>query len=139
VVRLHNLRRPYYEPLVWFMMMKCCRDWSRKETTLVRYSQSHIPLKRSNFFASLKNALSVAGINLEKFSSHSFRKEWPQLQDRNGHSFKIGVATTAAKCGLSDSAIQQLGRWRSSAYKRYIRHSSSTLAMLTSSISSTPS
>lgn len=30
-----------------------------------------------------------------------------------GHSFRIGVATTARACGLNDSTIQMLGRWSS--------------------------
>ena len=38
-----------------------------------------------------------------------------------GHSFRVGAATAAAQAGLEDSTIQMLGRWRSSAYLRYIR------------------
>ena len=37
----------------------------------------------------------------------------------NGHSFRIGAATTAAECGIEDSMIQTLGRWKSSAYLAY--------------------
>ena len=39
----------------------------------------------------------------------------------NGHSFRIGAATTAAARGLEDSLTQPLGRWKSSAYLRYVR------------------
>ena len=39
----------------------------------------------------------------------------------SSHSLRIGAATTAAAAGLPDHLIQKLGRWRSGAYKSYIR------------------
>ncbi len=38
----------------------------------------------------------------------------------NGHSFRIGAATTAAAKGIEDAIIQTLGRWQSTAYLRYM-------------------
>lgn len=38
-----------------------------------------------------------------------------------GHSFRIGVATTATIKGVEDSTIQTLGRWESLAYLRFVR------------------
>lgn len=37
------------------------------------------------------------------------------------HSFRIGAASYAASLGHSETQIREMGRWRSEAFKRYIR------------------
>ena len=39
----------------------------------------------------------------------------------SGHSFRIGVAATAARQGIQNSLIKTLGRWESMAYTIYVR------------------
>ena len=56
-----------------------------------------------------------------------------------GHSFRIGAAMTAAHCGIPDSVIQTLMRWKSSAYMLYIRTPQKHLANITSTLSKSQS
>ena len=61
--------------------------------------QDNSPLSRPKLVKSLCHALIAAGIDDSNF---------------NGHSFRIGAATAAARKGLCDSLIQTLGRSKSS-------------------------
>lgn len=70
-------------------------------------------LTRDRFVDEVQRALKAVGVDSSRF---------------NGHSFRIGAATTAAARGLEDSVIKTLGRWESSAYLRYIRTPRSDLA-----------
>ena len=80
-------------------------------------------LTRERFVAKVREALAAAGINHTKYA---------------GHSFRIGAASTAARCGIADSTIQLLGRWESSAYLLYIRTPRDTLAALSTALSRSP-
>ena len=80
-------------------------------------------LSRPKLVRYLRQALKEAGIDAAPFS---------------GHSFRIGAATTAARQGLSDSLIQTLGRWKSSAFTSYIRIPPQNLASISSALISQP-
>lgn len=67
--------------------------------------ESGVPLSRPFLVNRIREALSATGYDVSLF---------------NGHSFRIGAATTAAQAGLADSSIQLLGRWKSSAFTRYL-------------------
>lgn len=75
------------------------------------------PLSRARLVDAVRSALASCGVPVGGF---------------NGHSFRIGAATTAAECGIPDSLIQTLGRWQSSAFTTYIRTPVSTVAAVSS-------
>lgn len=66
------------------------------------------PVKTGQFTQQLQQALTFCGLDSAKYKSHSFR---------------IGAASWAAERGLSDAQIRHLGRWKSDAFKLYIRQS----------------
>jgi hypothetical protein len=81
--------------------------------------QDNRVLTRELFVSSVHQALSAEGVDSQYYK---------------GHSFRIGAATTAAACGLSESLIKTLGRWSSSAYQLYIRTPPNELAKVAASL-----
>ena len=77
------------------------------------------PLSRQVLVAAVRQTLETSGLEVASF---------------NGHSFQIWAATAAAKAGLPDSTIQQLGRWQSSAFTRYLRPPVQTIAQHSQSL-----
>ena len=78
-------------------------------------------LTKERFIPIIRGALTAAGIDATKYS---------------GHSFRIGAATTAAECGIEESIIKAMGRWKSNAYQSYIRIPKDHLAKISSTIGS---
>ena len=64
------------------------------------------PISRSFFTELLSLAVRSCGLDPTKYK---------------GHSFRIGGASFAAESGLSETQIRLLGRWKSDAFRRYIR------------------
>ncbi|XP_067323906.1 uncharacterized protein [Anolis sagrei] len=64
------------------------------------------PLTKYQFWTLTAKALKLLGLGHLKFGTHSFR---------------IGAASTAANLGYDSVSIKTLGRWRSEAYKGYVR------------------
>ena len=64
------------------------------------------PLSRYQVSSVLTKALRILCVDPSRYSTHSFR---------------IEAATTCAMEGVSDEKIMQFGRWKSAAYKSYIR------------------
>ncbi|XP_061175615.1 uncharacterized protein LOC133184543 [Saccostrea echinata] len=75
--------------------------------------ESGNPLSRHFFITKLKQILKLLGLDDENF---------------NGHSFRIGAATSAAGGQVEDHLIKTLGRWSSDCYTRYIRSDDQTLS-----------
>ena len=53
-------------------------------------------VSRFQFVAVFRKCLRAAGFEDKQFASHSFR---------------IGAATEAARCGLGEAAVRKIGRW----------------------------
>lgn len=64
------------------------------------------PIPQSFYTSQLKNVISFVGLDCKNYKSHSFR---------------IGAASYAFQCKISEDQIRLMGRWNSSAVKRYFR------------------
>lgn len=64
-----------------------------------------VTLSRDYFISCVKSVLHYLGFNEDLY---------------NGHSFRIGSASSAAKAKIPDHLIKTLGRWSSDCYTRYI-------------------
>ena len=67
---------------------------------------SNVPVSRNVFDSHFKACIVFIGLSTNRYTSHSFR---------------IGAATHASANNISDDAIQKMGRWKTNAFKRYIR------------------
>ncbi len=111
-VRIHIFANPRLCPV------KAMCDYLKMRKTMLCASPALFiddegkPLTRGVFVSNLKQLIFNLGLDSTKY---------------NGHSFRIGAATTAAAAGVEDHLIQTLGRWSSSAYTRYIRTSRDSL------------
>ena len=64
------------------------------------------PISVHQFNVALQQCLSYCGLDSSRYKTHSFR---------------IGGACHAAEKGYSDAQIRALGRWKSDAFKVYLR------------------
>ena len=84
---------------------------NRQGTLFVNENGS--PMKKGQFVLKVQQALQQMGV-----IGHHF----------NGHSFRIGAATSASQAWVPETTIKILGRWSSMAYQQYIRPSTTDLA-----------
>ena len=66
---------------------------------------SGIPLTAGTFDKKLKKVINQCGVDSARYSLHSFRR---------------GSACWALQCGIPGEIIQQMGDWKSAAYKDYL-------------------
>lgn len=94
--------------------LKIRKTWTNgRESPALFIEECGTPLTRNSFVSKLKQLLHSLGYKDEKY---------------NGHSFRIGAATSAASGNVEDHMIKTLGRWRSDCYNRYIRTDDDTLS-----------
>ena len=90
----------------------------------------HLPL------FSLENGSPVSRALLAQFMQGALRAAGLDPTGYSTHSLRAGSATDAAGLGFSEAQIQSLGRWRSQAYKLYLRPSQTQQAGLSPRLSS---
>ena len=85
-----------------------------KNLVVLKLKQSKQALEESISYVALniKHVLGLCGFNPDNY---------------NGHSLRIGAATSAGKVHLEDHLIKTLGRWSSDSYCRYVRVSPSSI------------
>ena len=76
---------------------------------------NELGLTRYQFSSVLNKIVAFLGLPTANFKTHSFR---------------IGRATQLAIQGVSDESMKLMGRWRSEAYKGYVRINSSKLVLI---------
>ena len=98
--------------------VKCMLQYVNvRKTQLCKHLFCHfnsLPLTRYQFSTVLKKSLGALGLQKSHYRSHSFR---------------IGAATTASQNGMADDKIKSFGRWKSDAFKSYIRIPTDALAL----------
>ena len=103
-VKISEQPDKHYCPVT--LLNKYLKDRSDSHNVLFVNSRAE-PLRSHHFRSQLSLVLQAIGKSPDCFTPHSFR---------------IGAASYAAAMGLADAEIRQLGRWRSSAFLRYVRH-----------------
>ena len=78
-------------------------------------------LTQSAFRTNLLSILQEVGLDTKSYNTHSFR---------------IGAATSAESAGLTESQIKSLGRWKSDAYRHYIKPTPIQMAPLSKVLAS---
>ncbi len=85
-------------------------------------NQEGQPLTKDTLIREVRAVLEAANLNPRSYA---------------GHSFRIGVATSAARlAGVPDHLIKVLGRWKLEAYHSYIWTPAETLSLVSSRIAS---
>ncbi|OCT77888.1 hypothetical protein XELAEV_18028985mg, partial [Xenopus laevis] len=99
LARLHSVAGCRLCPVQCFTNYLRVRK-SSKTSLLVHADES--VMSRFQFIAVFRQCLTGLGLVDKEYSSHSFR---------------IGAATEAARCGLDDSTIRRIGRWESNRFQ----------------------
>ncbi|OWA54452.1 hypothetical protein BV898_18854 [Hypsibius exemplaris] len=102
--------------------------------TLTATNRSVCPVSAASKFLKLRAALPTGRTPLFTFPDGSFLsrrffsnalkvflRHVPHRDRYSSHSFRIGAATSAAENSIAENVIQKAGRWKSSAYRGYIR------------------
>ncbi|CAC5375218.1 unnamed protein product [Mytilus coruscus] len=108
--RLNNILCPY-TTLKNYLQLRSVKGKCALSDPLF-INENFSALERKYFITNLKILLEACGYQAALY---------------NGHSFRIGAATSAGKANTEDHLIKTLGRWSSDSYCRYVRTDKSSI------------
>ena len=91
-----------------FLILKYYNFQSNRPAPL-SYNSDQTPTSVYQFITELQRCLPYCGLDISRYKNHNFH---------------IGGACHAADKGFSDAQIRALGRWKSDAFKVYLRSES---------------
>lgn len=121
-IQLHKLNHEFcpYTALNSYLLLRKAKGFFQSYDPLF-INESGQALERNFFISKLKHLLDLCGLDSQLY---------------NGHSFRIGAATSAGKNNIEDHLIKTLGRWKSSSYCRYIKTCKSVIKKAQQKLSS---
>ena len=100
---------------------RCLVEFGCNRSTAVSSGRTSVLLSSSATITG--SSVSVQGLSKLRLMNYLQQVLWEVGMNSycySRHSFHLGVATVAAKLGVSDSLMKVLGWWKSSVFTRYI-------------------
>ena len=123
---LYNEGTPVFVPAHPQDPLNCPVLWLK---AVKRLSQTSFPTNTTPMFT-LPNGKLMRKADFTTWLKATLRAMGYDPRAYAGHSLRIGGAVSAQRCGVPEHIIQQMGRWRSQAYRLYTRYEPAQIKIL---------